>query len=92
MLHRNDQVYKLPLKYDIVKSKITIRVVPGVMNSYNKQIEEKCFEGYGLVSGHSENFATVYLPNRERKLIKRENLIVVIEYKKTNKKCKFKIK
>ena len=39
MLHREDQVHVKANKYDIVRAKKTVRVVPGVMNSYNKTIE-----------------------------------------------------
>lgn len=81
MLHREDQVTIKANQYDIVRAKKTIRVVAGVMNSYNKSIEHKDFEGYGLVTGKSENFAEVYLPNRTRKLLKVDNLIVVLKWK-----------
>ena len=54
MLHREDQVHIKANQYDIVRSKIHVRVVPGVMNSYNKTVKHKDFEGYGLVTGKSE--------------------------------------
>ena len=81
MLHREDQVHIKANKYDIVRAKKTVRVVPGVMNSYNKTIEHLDFAGYGLVTGKSDSFAEVYLPNRTRKLLKIENLIVVAKWK-----------
>ena len=81
MLHREDQVHIKANKYDIVRAKKTVRVVPGVMNSYNKTIEHLDFSGYGLVTGRSDSFAEVYLPNRTRKLLKVENLIVVSKWK-----------
>ena len=81
MLHREDQVHNLAKKYDIVRSKKTIRVVPGVMNSYNKTIESLEFEGYALVLDISDSFAHIYLPNRTRKLLKSKNLIVVAKWK-----------
>ena len=81
MLHREDQVHIKANKYDIVRAKKTVRVVPGVMNSYNKTIEHLDFSGYGLVTGKSDSFAEVYLPNRTRKLLKVENLIVVSKWK-----------
>jgi len=81
MLHREDQVHIKANKYDIVRAKKTVRVVPGVMNSYNKTIEHLDFSGYGLVTGRSDSFAEVYLPNRTRKLLKIENLIVVAKLK-----------
>ena len=36
MLHREDQIHIKAEKYDIVLAKITTRVSPGRMNSYNK--------------------------------------------------------
>ena len=81
MLHREDQIHIKPSKYDIVRSKKTVRVVPGVMNSYNKTIESFDFSGYALLLDISESFAHVYLPNRTRKLLKIENLIVVAKWK-----------
>ena len=81
MLHREDQVHVKANKYDIVRAKKTVRVVPGVMNSYNKTIEHLDFLGYGLITGKSDSFAEVYLPNRTRKLLKIENLIVVAKWK-----------
>ena len=81
MLHREDQVHIKANKHDIVRAKKTVRVVPGVMNSYNKTIEHLDFTGYGLVTGRSDSFAEVYLPNRTRKLLKIENLIVVAKWK-----------
>ena len=81
MLHREDQIQIKANQYDIVRSKKTLRVVSGVMNSYNKTIEKKDFEGYGLITGKSDSFAEVYLPNRTKKLIKIESLIVVSKWK-----------
>jgi len=81
MLHREDQVHIKANKYDIVRAKKTVRIVPGVMNSYNKSIEHLDFSGYGLVTGRSDSFAEVYLPNRTRKLLKIDNLIVVAKWK-----------
>ena len=81
MLHREDQVHIKPKKYDIVRSKKTLRVVPGVMNSYNKTIESFDFPGYALVLAVSESFAHIYLPNRTRKLLKSDSLIVVAKWK-----------
>ena len=77
MLHREDQIHIAPDMYDVVRAKISTRVVPGVMNSYNKTIQHKDFEGYALVTGRSNTFAEVYLPNRTRKLLTIDNLIVV---------------
>jgi hypothetical protein len=82
MLHREDQIQIKANQYDVVRSKKTLRVVSGVMNSYNKTVERTDFEGYGLVLDMSESFAHVYLPNRTRKLLKVDNLIVVAKWKK----------
>jgi hypothetical protein len=81
MLHRDDQVHIKAKKYDIVRAKKHIRVLPGAMNSYNKTVEHIEFPGYGLVIDTSENFAHVYLPNRTRKLLKIDYLIVVSKWK-----------
>tara|TARA_Y100000768_G_C23378018_1_gene407205 strand:- start:199 stop:444 length:246 start_codon:yes stop_codon:yes gene_type:complete len=81
MLHREDQIHEEVKKYDIVRSKIYARVVAGRMNSYNKTINHKDFEGYALVTGRSDTFAEIYLPNRTRKLLKISNLIVVSKWK-----------
>ena len=81
MLHREDQIYIEANQYDIVSSKIYARVVAGRMNSYNKTVDHKDFEGYALVTGRSGTFAEVYLPNRTRKLLKVSNLIVVSKWK-----------
>jgi hypothetical protein len=81
MLHREDQVHFKANQYDIVRSKKKIRVVPGVMNSYNKTIESFEFTGYALVLNTSNTFAHVYLPNRTLKMLKIENLIVVSKWK-----------
>ena len=81
MLHREDQVHIKANKYDIVRAKKHIRVLPGTMNSYNKTVEHLDFIGYGLVTGKSDSFAEVYLPNRTRRLLKIENLIVVAKWK-----------
>jgi len=80
-LHREDQILENPCKYDIVRAKKQIKAVAGTMNSYSKQIEFKAFEGYGIITGISESFATVYMPNRTRKLFKKSNLVVTIKYK-----------
>ena len=82
MLHREDQISIDPKRSDIVRGKKQIKVLPGTMNSYNKPVEFKVFEGYGMITGVSDSFATVYLPNRTRKLFKKTDLIVVINYKK----------
>ena len=81
MLHREDQVHIKAKKYDVVRSKKTVRVVPGVMNSYNRTVESFDFPGYALVLDVANSFAHVYLPNRTRKLLKSENLIVVAKWK-----------
>ena len=81
MLHREEQTHLEPNQYDVVRSKKTIRVLPGTMNSYNKTVEHKDFEGYGLVTGRSDTFVEVYLPNRTRKLLRVKNLIVVSAWK-----------
>ena len=81
MLHREDQIHISASKYDIVRAKITTRVIAGRMNSYNKTIDHKEFEGYALVLGNSDNFAEIYLPNRTRKLIKLSELIIVSKWK-----------
>lgn len=80
MLHREDQVHIEAKKYDIVRSKKHIRVLPGTMNSYNKTVEHTDFSGYGLVLDISETFAHVYLPNRSKKLLKIDHLIVVSKW------------
>ena len=77
MLHREDQIHIKARKYDIVRAKKHIRVLPGTMNSYNKTVEHLDFTGYGLVLDVSNSFAHVYLPNRTRILLKSEHLIVV---------------
>ena len=82
MLHREEQIQTKAEKHDIVRAKKSIRVLPGRMNSFNKQVEYKAFNGYALVLGTSDTFAQVYFPNRERKLIKVQDLIVVSEWKK----------
>lgn len=81
MLHREDQIQIKANQYDVVRSKKTLRVMSGVMNSYNKTIERTDFEGYGLILDLSESFAHVYLSNRTRKLLKIDNLIVVAKWK-----------
>ena len=81
MLHREDQVHTKAKKYDIVRAKKHIRVLPGTMNSYNKTVEHLDFIGYGLVLDTSESFVHVYLPNRTRKLLKIDHLIVVSKWK-----------
>jgi hypothetical protein len=86
MFHREDQVIIKANQYDVVRSKKTLRVMSGVMNSYNKTVERTDFDGYGLVLDLSDSFAHVYLPNRSRKLLKISNLIVVAKWNKNNKK------
>jgi len=81
MLHREDQVHIKANQYDVVRSKKTLKVLSGVMNSYNRTIEKTDFEGYGLVLDLSDSFAHVYLPNRTRKLLKIDNLIVIAKWK-----------
>jgi ABC-type Fe3+/spermidine/putrescine transport system ATPase subunit len=81
MLHREEQIVIRPEKYDIVRAKKSIRVLPGRMNSFNKQVEHKEFNGYALVIGTSDSFAQVYFPNRTRKLLRVANLIVVSKLK-----------
>ena len=81
MLHREEQVHLKAKQYDIVRAKKTIRVLAGTMNSYNKTVEHVEFYGYALILGVSNSFAQIYLPNRTRKLIKIENLIVVSRIK-----------
>ena len=73
-------------KYDIVRARVYMKPVPGRMNSYNKQAEHRDFNGYALVLGDSNSFCLVYLPNREKQLIRKENLIVVSRLKQKNKK------
>ena len=82
MLHREEQVHIKAEKYDIVRARVYIKSLPGRMNSYNKQVEHKDFNGYALVTGASDSFCTVHLPNRETKLYRNKNLIVVVKYKK----------
>ena len=81
MLPREDPLYIKANQYDVVRSKKTLKVLSGVMNSYNRTIEKTDFEGYGLVLDLSDSFAHVYLPNRTRKLLKIDNLIVVAKWK-----------
>jgi hypothetical protein len=81
MLHREQQIHIKAKKYDVVRAKKHIRVLPGTMNSYNKTVEHLDFFGYGLVIDVSETFAHVYLPNRTRKLLKSDYLIVVSKWK-----------
>ena len=84
MLHREDQI-KIPIqKYDIVSALPYVKRLPGRMNSYNKIVEGyKEFEGYALVLGESESFAQLYFPNRERKLIKKSLIKVIIKHTTT---------
>lgn len=81
MLHREEQIHLKAAQYDVVRAKKTIRVLPGTMNSYNKTVEHVDFYGYALVLDVSNSFAQIYLPNRTRKLLKIENLIVVSAWK-----------
>lgn len=74
--------HEIPDRYDIVRAKIEWYATPGRMNSYNKQVETKAFEGYAIVLNASESFANVYLPNKTQKLIMKKNLVVIIKYKK----------
>lgn len=80
MLHREDQIHVKAKKHDLVKAKKHIRVLPGTMNSYNKSVEHVEFNGYGLVLDVSKSFAHVYLPNRTRKLLKIDQLIVISQW------------
>ena len=91
MLHREDQKHIDVEIYDIVRARVYMKPLPGRMNSYNKQVEHRDFNGYALVLGCSNSFCSVYFPNREQKLLRKENLIVVSKWKKINKTCKFKI-
>ena len=82
MLHREGQI-KIPVeKYDIVRARVYLKPIAGRMNSFNKTIEHQDFYGYGIITGASDSFCNVYLPNRESKLFRKENLIVAIKYKK----------
>ena len=81
MLHREEQIHVKAKKYDIVRSKKHIRVLPGTMNSYNKTVEHLDFHGFGLVLNTSETFAHVYFPNRTIKLLNSKYLIVVAKWK-----------
>mgnify|MGYP001385939901 CR=1 FL=1 len=81
MLHREDQIHVKADKYDIVRAAKSVRVLPGTMNSYNKTVDYYPFEGCALVLGVSKSYAQIYLPNRERKLIQVEKLIVVSSWK-----------
>ena len=81
MLHREDQIHTEVEKYDIVRARVYMKTLPGRMNSYNKVSEHKDFNGYALVLGYSNSFCLVYFPNREQKLLKKENLIVVSKFK-----------
>jgi len=82
MLHREDQLHIKAQTADIVRARVYIKALPGRMNSFNKQVEHKDFDGYALVLGTSDNFAQIYLPNRTRKLLNIKNLIVVAKWKK----------
>ena len=81
MLHREEQIQVKAMQYDIVRAKVYIKALPGRMNSFNKQVEHKDFNGYALVLGTSDSFAQVYFPNRTRKLLRIANLIVVSRIK-----------
>ena len=74
--------HETPERYDVVRAKIVGHPVSGRMNSYNKQIESRIFEGYAIVLNTSDSFANVYLPNKTQKLIMKKNLVVIIKYKK----------
>jgi len=80
MLHREDQIQQAINTYDIVKAKTHVRAIPGAMNSYSKSVQYKEFQGYGLVIGSSENYANVYFPNRETKLIKKSLIKIAIKF------------
>ena len=82
MLHREDQIHYKAQKYDIVRARVYIKALPGRMNSFNKQVEHQDFSGYALVLGSSDSFCEVYLPNRQTKLFRNKNLIVVSKYEK----------
>ena len=73
---------KDPDKYDIVKAKIQKKTIPGRMNSFNKKIDFKVFDGFGIVTGTSRNFAGVYLSNGTKNLYKKTEIVVIISYKK----------
>ena len=81
MLHREDQIHIEVEKYDIVRARAYMKPVPGRMNSYNKQAVHRDFNGYALVLGYSNSFCLVYFPNREQKLLRKENLVVVAKWK-----------
>ncbi len=81
MLHREEQITTKAVKYDIVRARVYIKALPGRMNSFNKQVEHKDFDGYAIVLGTSDSFAQVYFPNRARKLIRIANLVVVARLK-----------
>ena len=81
MLHREDQTRIKIEKYDVVRARVYMKPVPGRMNSYNKLAQHKDFNGYALVLGYSDSFCLVYFPNREQKLLRKENLIVVAKWK-----------
>ena len=81
MLHREEQIQVEAKLYDIVRARVYIKALPGRMNSFNKQVEHKDFNGFALVLGTSDSFAQIYLPNRTRKLIRVKNLIVVSKWK-----------
>ena len=63
---------------DIVKSKTIEQYVKGRMNMYNNKVLHKEFEGYGIITGISKTFVCVYIPNKKRKLIKRNMLMTVL--------------
>ena len=67
-------------KYDIVRGKQYTKWIGGRMNSYNKSIDHKEFEGYALVLNTSETFVHLYFPNRETRLIKKSLLELIIKF------------
>ena len=67
----------MPKKYDLVAAKQIIKLARGRMNTYDQSYTFKAFDGYGIVLGASNNFVQIYLPNREKKLLKHNEIVVV---------------
>lgn len=81
MLHREAQINSPVEKNDIVRAKVYLKPIPGRMNSFNKSIEQKDFNGYAIVLSSSDSYCQLYFPNRTMQLFKKHNLVVVSKYK-----------
>jgi hypothetical protein len=81
MLHREAQTNPVVEKNDIVRAKVYLKPIPGIMNSFSKSVEHKDFDGYAIVIHDSDSYCQLYFPNRSMKLFKKQNLVVVSKYK-----------